>query len=166
MTQLQKISTCFWFASEAEDAARFYVSLFENSRIIDIARYGKDQPGEDGTVMLVRFALAGTEFAALNGGPIFQLSEAASLVVACETQAEIDRLWRALIADGGKAVQCGWLKDRFGMSWQIVPAHLAKMMREGDAAANARLMQAVHKMVKLDIAEIEAAWCGRKMPAH
>lgn len=160
MATPQKISTCFWFDTQAEDAAKFYVSLFPNSRIIQVLRYGKNQHGPEGGIMLVRFALAGIEFAALNGGPVFQLSEAASLVVTCETQAEIDRLWETLAANGGKEVQCGWVKDRFGMSWQIVPARLYKMFHDGDAAAQERLMQAVFKMVKLDIATLEAAWRG------
>ena len=160
MTTPQKIATCFWFDTQAAEAADFYVSLFDNSRILHTARYGKNEHGIEGSVMLVRFSLAGVEFAALNGGPVFTLSEAASLVVTCDDQAEIDRLWAALLADGGTESRCGWLKDRFGMSWQIIPAQLAAMMRDGDAAANARLMQALLKMVKLDIATLEAAWVG------
>lgn len=160
MNTLQKVSTCLWFDTQGEEAANFYVSLFENSRILHVARYGDHGPGPKGSPMLVRFSLAGTEFSALNGGTWQKLSEAVSLVVACDTQEEIDRLWSALTADGGKEVQCGWLKDRFGLSWQIVPSQLDRMFREGDDAAHERLMQAVFKMVKLDTAALEAAWRG------
>ncbi len=124
MSAAQKVSTCLWFDREAEDAARFYVSLLPWSRITTVSRYGKGAPMPEGTALMVVFELAGTEYMAINGGPMFTHSEAASIVVKCDTQAEIDALWSALTADGGKAQQCFWLKDRYGLSWQIVPARL------------------------------------------
>jgi predicted 3-demethylubiquinone-9 3-methyltransferase (glyoxalase superfamily) len=160
MPTTQKVSTCLWFDSEAETAARFYVSLFENSRITMVSRYGKWNPGRDGTVLVVKFELAGTEFMALNGGPQFPHTEAASMVVYCDTQAEIDRLWSALTADGGKEVQCGWLKDRFGLSWQICYAGQLEMLRDADQAKADRVMAAVMGMVKMDVARLEAAARG------
>jgi predicted 3-demethylubiquinone-9 3-methyltransferase (glyoxalase superfamily) len=158
MSLIQKVSTCFWFDKDGEDAAKFYVSLLPNSRITAVSRYGKGAPLPEGTALTVTFELAGTEFMALNGGPHFKLTEAASLVVQCDGQAEIDRLWSALLADGGKEQQCGWLKDRYGMSWQIVPARLRDMMQAGEPERMARVMAAVMKMVKLDLAPLEAAY--------
>jgi len=160
MPQEQKVSTCFWFNSEAEEAANFYVSLFENSRITGLLRYGKGAPLPEGTALTVTFTLAGTEFMALNGGPRFTLSEAVSMVVYCDGQAEIDRLWDALLAHGGREQQCGWLKDRFGLSWQIVPSNLREIMRDPDPVKVSRVMGAVMTMVKLDIAKLEAAYRG------
>jgi predicted 3-demethylubiquinone-9 3-methyltransferase (glyoxalase superfamily) len=160
MSTTQKVSTCLWFNTEAETAARFYVSLFENSRITMISRYGKWDPAREGTVLAVTFELAGTEYMALNGGPQFPHTEAASMVVNCDTQAEIDRLWSALTAEGGKEVQCGWLKDRFGLSWQIIYAGQLDMLRENDQAKADRVMAAVMGMVKTDVAKLEAAARG------
>ena len=160
MARTQKISTCLWFDKEAEEAAKFYVSLFENSRILRASRYGKGGRMPEGTVLTVGFELAGTEFMALNGGPIFPFTEASSMVVKCETQAEIDRLWSALTSDGGKEVQCGWLKDRYGLSWQIVPAQIAEWMTDADPAKGERVMAALMKMVKLDTAVLEKAFEG------
>lgn len=160
MAQAQKVSTCFWFDKQAEEAASFYVSLLPNSRITSVSRYGKGAPMPEGTALMVTFELSGTGFMALNGGPHFQLSEAASLVVQCDDQAEIDRLWDALLPDGGKEQQCGWLKDRYGLSWQIVPARLRAMMNEGDAERTARVMGALMQMVKLDLPALEAAYRG------
>jgi predicted 3-demethylubiquinone-9 3-methyltransferase (glyoxalase superfamily) len=160
MSSVQKVSTCFWFDKQGEDAAKFYVSLLPNSRITAVSRYGKGSPLPEGTALTVTFELAGTEFMALNGGPHFKLTEAASLVVQCESQAEIDRLWSALLAGGGKEQQCGWLKDRYGMSWQIVPAKLRTLMQDGDAAQSGRVMAAVMQMVKLDLPTLEAAYEG------
>lgn len=161
MAQVQKVSTCFWFDTQGEDAAKFYVSLLPNSRITGVSRYGKGAPLPEGTALTVTFELAGTEFMALNGGPHFQLSEAASLMVQCDDQAEIDRLWSALLAGGGKEHRCGWLKDRFGMSWQIVPAKLRLLMQGGDAERKGRVMAALLQMAKLDLPALEAAYDGR-----
>jgi predicted 3-demethylubiquinone-9 3-methyltransferase (glyoxalase superfamily) len=161
MAQAQKVSTCLWFDTQAEEAARFYVSLFENSRITGLSRYGKGARMAEGTPLVVSFELAGTAFMALNGGPIFPHTEAASLTVQCDSQAEIDRLWSALAADGGKEVQCGWLKDRYGLSWQIVPSRIHDMMQGSDQARTDRVMAAIMTMVKLDLGKIEAAYEGR-----
>ncbi len=153
----QRVSTCLWFDNLAEEAATFYTSLFTGSSITSLSRYGKDQRLPEGLALALTFDLAGTEYMALNGGPMFTHSEAASIVVNCDSQAEIDRLWSALTADGGKEVMCGWLKDKYGISWQIVPARLKELMNTADAATSARVMGALLQMVKLDIAELEAA---------
>ena len=160
MASAQKISTCLWFNTEAEEAAKFYVSLFENSRVTGLSRYGKGARMPEGTVLVVNFELAGTKFMALNGGPLFPFTEASSLVAQCDSQAEIDRLWKALTADGGKEVQCGWLKDRYGLSWQIVPSRIHDMMQEADQAKTDRVMAAILTMVKIDLAKLEAAYRG------
>ena len=160
MAYKQKVSTCLWFDTEAEDAAKLYVSLFDKSRITAVSRYGKSMPMPEGTVLTVVFELAGTEFMALNGGPHFKFTEASSMVVLCDTQAEIDRLWGALLAGGGREQQCGWLKDRYGLPWQIVPAKLRDMMKDPDRARTDRVMAALLSMVKLDIAKLEAAYKG------
>jgi predicted 3-demethylubiquinone-9 3-methyltransferase (glyoxalase superfamily) len=159
MASPQKVSTCFWFDTQAEEAAKFYVSLLPNSRITAVSRYGKGAPLPEGTALTVTFELAGTGFMALNGGPHFKLTEAASLMVQCESQAEIDRLWNALLADGSKEQQCGWLKDRYGMPWQIVPVQLRTMM-QSEPERTARVMAAVMQMVKLDLPALEAAYAG------
>jgi predicted 3-demethylubiquinone-9 3-methyltransferase (glyoxalase superfamily) len=152
----QRVSTCLWYDRDGEVAADFYVSLFPNSRIISVNRYGEGQMLPKGTAMLTRFSLDGTEFAALNGGPHFRLTEAASLVALCEDQKEIDRLWDALTADGGQESQCGWLKDRFGLSWQIIPEGIDEMM--SDPVKGARVWQAIMPMKKIDLAALEAAF--------
>lgn len=156
MAVKQRISTCLWYDREGEHAAERYVSLFPNSRIISVNRYGEGAPLPRGTAMLTRFELDGVEFAALNGGPHFKLSEAASLVVLCKDQKEIDRLWEALTADGGEESQCGWLKDRFGLSWQIIPEGIDTMM--SDPVKGARVFEAIMPMRKLDLAKIKAAY--------
>jgi predicted 3-demethylubiquinone-9 3-methyltransferase (glyoxalase superfamily) len=161
MASVQKVSTCFWFDREGEEAAKHYVSLIPNSRITAVSRYGKGAPLPEGTALTVNFELAGTPFMALNGGPLFTLSEAASIMVQCDGQAEIDRLWEALLEGGGKEQQCGWLKDRFGLSWQIVPAKLVTLISDEDAEKVARVMAALMQMVKLDQASLEAAYHGR-----
>ncbi len=161
MADRQKISPCLWFDGRAEEAARFYTSLFPDSRIDHIARSSIDYPGgKVGDVILVEFTLAGLSYQALNGGPHEQFNDAISLSASCESQAEVDRLWDALTADGGKPVQCGWLKDKFGVSWQIVPAELLAMLRAGDPAKSKRAMDAMIRMVKLDIAELRKAYEG------
>jgi predicted 3-demethylubiquinone-9 3-methyltransferase (glyoxalase superfamily) len=156
MTIKQRISTCLWYNDDGEEAANFYVSLFPNSRIISVMRYGEGQPLPKGTAMLTRFELDGTEFAALNGGAHFKLTEAASLVALCETQAEIDRLWTRLTANGGAESQCGWLKDRFGLSWQIIPEGVDNLM--ADPVKGARVFQALMPMRKIDIEKLQQAF--------
>jgi predicted 3-demethylubiquinone-9 3-methyltransferase (glyoxalase superfamily) len=160
MPSPQRISTCLWFDDKAEEAASFYVSLFPNSRIVHVSRYGPGQRMPEGLAMLVRFELDGVAFAALNGGPMFPLSEAVSLVVTCDGQAELDRLWAALIADGGAESMCGWCKDRFGLSWQIIPSQMSAWMASTDGAAQARLWEKLLTMRKLDIPTLEAAFQG------
>jgi predicted 3-demethylubiquinone-9 3-methyltransferase (glyoxalase superfamily) len=153
----QKVSTCFWFDNGAEDAAKLYTSLIPNSKITNIARYGKGAPLPEGTVLMVNFTLDGVAYSGLNGGPVFKPNEAASIVVACEDQAEIDKIWNALTADGGQESQCGWCKDRWGISWQVVPAQMDKWV---SGPHGAKVMQAFMPMKKLDIATLEAAARG------
>ena len=157
---MQKIIPFLWFDSNAEEAANFYTSIFKNSKIGRIARYGDAGPGPKGSVMVVAFTLDGQEFTALNGGPIFKFTEAVSFVVHCENQEEVDHYWSGLSADG-KEVQCGWLKDKFGVSWQIVPAILPKLMSDPDPVKSQRVMKAMLQMVKMDIAELQRAYEGR-----
>ena len=151
--------TCLWFDMQAEDAARFYTSLFKNSKILQTTHYGPAGPGPNGSVMTVRFALDGQEFLGLNGGPVVHFNEAVSFVVKCDSQKELDKYWEALTA-GGAEVQCGWLKDRYGLSWQIVPAVLDKLMDDKDPAGRDRVMAALLQMKKLDIAALERAHAG------
>lgn len=157
---LQQISPFLWFDHEAEEAARFYTSLFPNSRITYITHYGKEGPGPAGSAMTVAFELEGQKFTALNGGPYFKFTEAISFVVNCETQQEIDRYWDRLSADGGQIMQCGWVKDKFGVAWQIVPTAFIEMIKDHDAERKSRVMQAMMKMKKLEIAVLEEAWRG------
>jgi predicted 3-demethylubiquinone-9 3-methyltransferase (glyoxalase superfamily) len=157
---MQKIVPCLWFDDQAEEAARFYTSIFKNSRVGKIARYGEGGPRPRGTVLTVKFRLDGQEFLALNGGPQFKFTEAVSFIVNCETQKEVDRLWETL-SEGGEKVQCGWLKDKYGLSWQIVPTILARMMSDPDPRRADRVLQAVMGMKKLDIKELKAAY-GRQ----
>ena len=155
-----KIATCLWFDRQGEEAAKFYASIFKNSKIGRIARYGKNSPGgPEGTVMTVEFELNGSPFLALNGGPHFTFSPAISLVVNCDTQAELDEMWDRLLA-GGKEQQCGWLSDKYGVCWQIVPTILPELVA-GDAAKSQRVMDALLKMVKLDIATLKKAADGK-----
>ena len=157
---MQKITPFLWFDDQAEDAAKFYTSIFKNSKIGKIARY--DKAGEKasgqraGSVMTVEFQLEGQEFLALNGGPHFKFTEAVSFVVSCKTQAEVDRFWKKLSA-GGQEVQCGWLKDKYGLSWQIVPTVLGELLSNKDAAKSQRVMEAMLKMVRLDIKKLKQA---------
>ena len=153
------IQTCLWYDTQAEEAARFYVSLLPDSRIRDVTYYGAGAPMPEGTVLTITFDLAGRPFMALNGGSYVTFNEAHSMLIECETQDEIDRLWDALL-DGGSAQQCGWLKDRYGLSWQIVPASLQSMLTGGDKAASDRVMAAMMGMVKLDSAVLEKAYRG------
>jgi len=160
----QKIYPCLWFDSQAEEAANFYISIFKNSEIVDIARYhesGAEVSGKPkGSVMTVVFQLGGQEFMALNGGPHFKFTEAVSFVVNCETQEEVDDLWGKL-TDGGEEGSCGWLKDKYGLSWQIVPTALGEMMQKGDGGKSERVMKAMLKMKKLDIKTLEQAYAGK-----
>jgi len=156
---VQKVSPFLWFDSQAEEAANFYVSLFSNSRILKIVRYGAAGPGPQGSVMTVAFQLDDQEITALNGGPHFQFSEAISFVISCDSQAEIDSLWEKLSAAGTES-RCGWLKDRYGLSWQVVPAGLAELLGDKDPAKSQRAMQAMLKMKKLDMAALKKAHAG------
>ena len=149
--------TCLWFDTDGEEAARFYTSVFPNSKLGKITRYGSAGPREEGTVMTVGFELMGQEFVALNGGPQFTFNEAISFQVLCETQEEVDRYWETL-SDGGEEGPCGWLKDRFGLSWQVVPTVLSEMLQDKDAQKAKRVMSAMLKMKKLDIAELKRAY--------
>jgi predicted 3-demethylubiquinone-9 3-methyltransferase (glyoxalase superfamily) len=150
------ITTCLWFDTEGEDAARFYTSVFPNSKVIDITRYGDAGPREAGTVMTVEFELDGTRFVALNGGPDFQFSEAISFQVSCDDQDEVDAYWSKL-SDGGEEGPCGWLKDRFGVSWQIVPKALPELLGSSDPETSQRVMRAMLQMRKIEIDELERA---------
>ncbi len=157
---MQKINTFLWFDEQAEEAVNLYVSLFKNSRILNIARFGVDVPGPAGKVMTINFELDGQEFVALNGGPQFKFTEAISLLVNCESQEEVDFLWERLIADGGEPSQCGWLKDRFGLSWQVVPRELGELMSDPDPEKAGRVTQAMLHMSKIDLAELRKAYYG------
>ena len=156
---MQKIMPCLWFDSQAEEAAKFYVSIFKNSKIGRISRYGEAGPGPKGSVMTVEFQLEGQDFIGLNGGPHFKFTEAISLSVDCKTQEEVDQLWEKL-SEGGEKVQCGWLKDKYGLSWQIVPGVLSEMLADPDPAKSRRVMESMLKMKKLDIKALERAYQG------
>ena len=160
---MSKITPCLWFDSNAEEAAKFYTSIFKNSKIGNITRYGEAgfeihrKPA--GTVLTIEFEINGQAFTALNGGPMFQFTEAVSLMVDCKTQEEVDYYWEKLSAGGDpQARQCGWLKDKYGLSWQIVPAALSKWMQDKDPARTGRVMQALLEMTKLDIAKLQQAY--------
>jgi predicted 3-demethylubiquinone-9 3-methyltransferase (glyoxalase superfamily) len=155
---MSKIAPCLWFDGKAEEAARFYVSLLPDSRIDKIMYYRADTPGgSTGSVMAVNFTLAGQQFIALNGGPHFQFTPAISFFVDCSNQAEVDRLWDTL-SDGGSTERCGWLRDRYGVSWQIVPTALGQMLNDPDPERARRVMQAMLQMIKLDIGALEKAY--------
>jgi predicted 3-demethylubiquinone-9 3-methyltransferase (glyoxalase superfamily) len=154
---MPKTIPCLWFDGQAEDAAKLYTSLFPNSKITSVVPYGPDTPGTEGTVMLVSFELDGQPYVALNGGPEFTFSEAVSFQIVVADQAELDHYWDGLIAGGGEPGPCGWLKDRFGLSWQVVPKLFLDVMDAGDEARGQRAFQAVLKMHKPDIAEIQRA---------
>jgi predicted 3-demethylubiquinone-9 3-methyltransferase (glyoxalase superfamily) len=158
---MQKITTFLWFDTQAEEAAKFYTSIFKDSKINAISHYGEGMPMPRGTVMTVGFTLAGQEFTALNGGPQFKFTEAISLVVNCETQQEIDYFWDKLTSSGGQPIECGWLKDRYGLCWQVVPTALGQMMKAGDATKTNRMMAALMTMKKLDVAELQKAYEGK-----
>ncbi|MEW6051311.1 MAG: VOC family protein [Candidatus Zixiibacteriota bacterium] len=155
---MQKISPFLWFDTQAEEAANFYVSIFKNSKVNLVTRYGDHGPGPKGSVMTVSFQLEGQEFVALNGGPMFKFTEAVSFVVNCETQAEVDYYWDKLIAEGGQPIQCGWLKDKYGLAWQIVPTAFFRMISDKDAGKRERVMLAMMQMVKFDLAALQRAY--------
>jgi predicted 3-demethylubiquinone-9 3-methyltransferase (glyoxalase superfamily) len=154
---MQKITPFLWFDGKAEEAMHFYVSVFKDSKVGSISRYGDAGPGPKGTVMVATFQLAGQEFIALNGGPQFTFSPAISFLVNCETQEEVDRFWEKL-SEGGEKQQCGWLKDKYGLSWQIVPTVLGEMMQDKDAEKSQRVMKAMLQMNKIDIARLKQAY--------
>ena len=159
MSAKQKITPFLWFDSSAEEAANLYVSVFKNSKVTGVSRYGEAGPGPKGSAMSVTFQLDGQEFMARNGGPLFKFTEAISFFVNCETQDEIDRLWSKL-GDGGEPGQCGWLRDKFGLSWQIVPNVLGELMGDPDPEKSRRVTQAMLKMGKLDIAGLRRTYDG------
>jgi len=156
---MKELVPCLWFDTEGEEAARFYTSVFPNSRIVDVARYGEAGPRPAGTVMTVDFELDGRPFVALNGGPQFTFTEAISFQVMCESQEEVDEYWSKL-SDGGEEGPCGWLKDRFGLSWQIVPTRLMELVKDEDSARAQRVIASMLEMGKIEIAELEAAARG------
>src|SRR5690242_266645 len=157
----QKITPFLWFDGQAEEAANFYTSIFENSRIVDVARYGEVGPGEKGSVMTISFELEGQKFVGLNGGPHYKFTPAISFYVSCQTQQEVDYFWERLLEDGGKPSQCGWLSDKFGVSWQVVPDALIEYLQDADREKAQRVMQAMLQMVKIDINKLKEAY-GQK----
>ena len=157
---MSKIAPCLWFNGEAEEAASFYVSLFPDAAIVNISRYGGGAPFPAGTALMVEFHLAGQRFQALNGGPHFHFSEAVSFSITCKDAAEVDHYWSALTAHGGQESQCGWLKDRYGVSWQVVPAGLGDVLGDPDPARAGRAVRAMMGMKKLDLAAMRAAAAG------
>jgi predicted 3-demethylubiquinone-9 3-methyltransferase (glyoxalase superfamily) len=157
---MQKITPFLWFNDNAEEAMNFYCSVFKDSKVGKVSRDGDAGPGPKGTVMSATFTLAGQEFFALNGGPQFPFTEAVSFYVKCESQAEVDEFWEKLMAGGGKASRCGWLKDRFGLSWQVVPNRLGELLADKDPQRAGRAMQAMLKMDKIVIADLERAAQG------
>ena len=154
---MDKITPFLWFDTQAEEAANFYVSIFKNSKIDSILRYGDAGPGPKGTVMLVSFHLEGQKFSALNAGPQYKFTPAISLYVDCESQSEVDELWDKLLA-GGQPMQCGWLTDKFGLSWQIVPRVLIELMQDKDTVKAQRVLQAMMKMIKIEIEPLKRAY--------
>jgi predicted 3-demethylubiquinone-9 3-methyltransferase (glyoxalase superfamily) len=154
MATVQKITPFLWFDNQAEEAANFYVSIFKNSKLGKIVRYGEAGPGPEGSVMTVAFELEGQQFTALNGGPHFKFAEAVSFVVDCTSQAEVDYFWDKLTAGGGQPSQCGWLKDKYGLSWQITPRILIEFITDADQAKSQRVFRAMLRMTKIDIAKL------------
>jgi len=158
---MQKITPFLWFNTEAEEAANYYVAIFKDARILKIVRFGEAGPGPPGAVMTVLFEIHGHQLTALNGGPQFKFSEAISLVVRCDSQQEIDTLWIQLSAQGGEESRCGWVRDKYGLSWQLVPAVLTELLSDKDPAKAQRAMQAMMQMGKLDIAALKKAHAGQ-----
>ena len=160
MSIKQKITPFLWFDGNAEEAMNFYVSLFPDSKVLELTRYPEGAPAPKGTLMTGAFQLAGQRFVALNGGPMYKFTEAVSFVIDCETQQEVDHFWDGLIAGGGQPSQCGWLKDRFGLSWQVIPTILTTLLGDGDPAKAGRVMGAMLKMTKIEIDLLERAHEG------
>lgn len=158
---MQKITPFLWFDTNAEEAVNFYISIFRNSKILSVARCGEAGPGPKGSVLTVQFQLDGQQFIALNGGPNFKFNEAVSFTVSCETQSEIDEMWEKL-SEGGEKGNCGWLKDRFGLSWQVNPPILAEMLQDKDAEKARRVMEAMMQMDKIDIQTLKHAYEGKQ----
>ena len=158
---MEKITPFLWFDGLAEEAANFYISVFKNGKVTATTYYGEEAPGAKGSVMTVSFELDGKPFVALNGGPQYKFTEAVSFVVNCATQAEIDHFWEKLPADGGEIIECGWLRDKYGLTWQVVPAKLWDWIQDKDAARTQRVMNAVMTMTKLDLATLQKAYEGR-----
>ena len=156
---MQKITPFLWFNDNAEEAMNFYISIFKNSKVVSVSRYGDAGPGPKGSVMVGKFEIEGQEFMALNGGPIYKLTPAVSFVVNCETQQEVDDFWDKLTA-GGQPIQCGWLTDKYGVSWQIVPTILGTLMADKDPAKSGRVMKAMLQMIKIDVAGLQRAYNG------
>jgi predicted 3-demethylubiquinone-9 3-methyltransferase (glyoxalase superfamily) len=156
---MQKITPFLWFDSNAEEAMNFYVSIFPSAKVVSVSRYGEAGPGPKGSVMVASFQLQGQEFLALNGGPQYAFTPAISFVVNCENQQEVDDCW-AKLSEGGQTQQCGWLQDKFGLSWQIVPTILSRLLQDKDAAKAQRVMAAMLQMVKIDIAGLQRAYDG------
>ncbi len=156
---MKSITPFLWFDSQAEEAMEFYTSLFPDSKVLNVARYGDAGPGKAGSVMTANFELLGREFMLINGGPHYSLTPAFSMFVSCESQDEVDTLWDALL-EGGRADQCGWLQDRYGLSWQIIPTALMELMGDPDPAKSQRVMEAMLKMQKIEIALLQAAYDG------
>jgi predicted 3-demethylubiquinone-9 3-methyltransferase (glyoxalase superfamily) len=154
---MQKITPFLWFDGKAEEAMNFYMSTFKNSKVLSVTRYGEAGPGPKGTVMTAKFELNGQEFIALNGGPQFTFTEAISFVVNCETQQDVDELWEKL-SEGGKKSRCGWLKDKYGLSWQVVPTALVEMLQDKDAKKSSKVMEAMLQMDKIDIETLRRAY--------
>ncbi|MGH6911809.1 MAG: VOC family protein [Phenylobacterium sp.] len=157
---MAKIHPFLWFDTQAEEAMNLYLSIFPNSKVLSISRYVAGMPGPEGSVMTADFELDGVRFTALNGGPVFQFNEAVSFVIDCEDQAEVDHYWEKLTAGGGAPSQCGWLKDRFGVSWQVVPKALFETIGGSDRAGAQRATEAMMQMTKLDVAKLKAAYAG------
>jgi predicted 3-demethylubiquinone-9 3-methyltransferase (glyoxalase superfamily) len=157
---MQKITPFLWFDTNAEEAVNFYISIFRNSKIVSVARCGEAGPGPKGSVLTVQFQLDGQQFIALNGGPNFKFNEAVSFTVSCETQSEIDEMWEKL-SEGGEKGNCGWLKDRFGLSWQVNPPILAEMLQDKDAEKARRVIEAMMQMDKIDIQTLKHAYEGK-----
>ena len=156
---MKQIAPFLWFDDKAEEAVDFYISIFKNSKVLTVTRYGKAGPRPEGTVMVVKFHLNGQEFCALNGGPQYAFTPAISFYVDCETQQEVDELW-AKLSEGGQIVQCGWLKDKYGLSWQIVPSVLIEMLQDKDPAKAERVMKAMLQMKKIEIKGLKQAYDG------
>jgi len=155
---MQKITPFLWYDDKAEAAANFYVSIFKNSKILSVVRYGEAGPGPKGSVMTVEFELEGQKLVGLNGGPLFKFTEAVSFAISCETQEEVDYFWEKLTAEGGAESQCGWLKDRYGLSWQVVPTAVIEMLKDKDTAKSQRVMQAVMQMKRIDMSKAKQAY--------